>query len=56
MNIHYKSQKTRTPQEENSAWKDYVNDENAVTLEYSNIRTNSLYQFQQINSCLRIAK
>jgi hypothetical protein len=32
------------------------NDENAKTVEYFNLRTNAVWQFQQMNRCLRIAK
>jgi hypothetical protein len=33
-----------------------VNDENAITLEYFNSRSIAVDQFQQMNSCLRMAK
>jgi hypothetical protein len=33
-----------------------VNDENAITLKYFNSRTYAVYQFQQMNSFLRLVK
>jgi hypothetical protein len=60
------TQKSQMLQKENSAGKDKelcsqtsilsVNNENAIALKYFYLRTSAVWQFQKVNSCLRMAK